>query len=122
MSLYIDYEVDLGSGKKFILSLSKSRALPIINELNRRVPIKTYVFRRGSNIYIYLGIRKGGVSQVACSFGKVLYDVVQDCLMICLSDKKITSRKFIEVGSVKEGIELVMSIEDRVDVTIKRLG
>lgn len=122
MSLYVDYEVDLRSGKKFILSLSKSRALPVINELNRRVPMETYVFRRGVNVYIYLGIRKGGVSQVECSFGKVLYDVVQDCLMICLSDKKITSRKFVEVGSVKEGIEIVMGIDDRVDAVIKRLS
>ncbi len=122
MTLYVDYEVDLGSGKKFILSLSKSRALPIINELNRRLPMNTYVFRRGSNVYIYLGIRKGGVSQVECSFGKVLYDVVQDCLMICLSEKKITSRKFIEVGSVKEGIEVIMGIDERADVTIRRLS
>jgi len=122
MALYVDYEVDLGSGKKFILSLSKSRALPIINELNRRLPMNTYVFRRGSNVYIYLGIRKGGISQVECSFGKVLYDVVQDCLMICLSEKKITSRKFIEVGSVKEGIEVIMGIDDRVDVTIRKLS
>ncbi len=122
MSLYVDFEVDLGGGRKFILSLSKSRALPIINELSRRVPLETYVFKRGTNVYIYLGIRKGGVSQVDCSFGKVIYDVVQDCLMICLSDKKITSRKFIEVGSVKEGIEVVMTIEERVDAVIRKLG
>lgn len=117
----MDYVIDIEGEGRFTISLSKAKALPIISELNRRLPLDTYMLRRGNRILIYLGIDKGGFSMVSCEEGRVLYDVVQDSLMICLSSERIESRKFIDVGYVKEGLEKILNLDRKVKVRIERV-
>ncbi len=120
-SLYVNYLVEIDGAGKVVIGLSRVKAIKIINELNRLLPLSTYVFVRNGVPYIYLGIGKGGMMSVECSRGKVLYDVSNDSLMICLGNYKIESRRYLDVGIVAEGLEILESLESRRKAVIKKI-
>ena len=122
MSLEVPYEIDIEGTTSIIIGLSRTKALKIINELNRLSPMKTYLYRRNNIIYIYLGIKKGGFSAVKeCSEGMLLYDVRQDSLMICLDSIFLQSKLYLEAGSVKKGLSSLKEILERHIVIIKKI-
>ncbi len=120
-SLHINFSIDIDGVGRVVISLSRVKALKILNELNRIVPLSTYVFVRNGIPFIYLGIRKGGMSDVECSRGRVLYDVSNDSLMICLREHSLTSRRYIDVGVVVDGLELLESLESRRKAVIRKI-
>ena len=122
MGLEVLYKVDIDKVGYLVIGISRTKALKIINELNRLSPMETYLYRRGGALYIYLGLKKGGFSDIKeCSKGILLYDVRQDSLMICLDKLSIQSKSFVEVGKVKEASFSLKDLSGRYKAVIKRI-
>ncbi len=122
MSLEVLYRVDVDKIGYFIIGISRTKALKIINELNRLSPMETYLYRRGDALYVYLGLKKGGFSSIKeCSENMLLYDVRQDSLMICLDKLPIQSKSFIEVGNVKEASFFLKDVSGRYKAVIRKI-
>lgn len=120
-SIYVSYIVSIKGVGNIRISLSRAKALKIINELNRLLPLKTRVFVRDNVPYIYLGVKKGGLSRGRCNEGVVFYDVIQDSLMICTRSFGLLSTKYVEVGRVEEGLELLKNLKHSATAIINRV-
>ena len=121
LGMDVHFAVDIEDLGKVVLALSRAKALRIINELSRLVPLSTYVYVRHGVPFIYLGIGKGGMMKVSCSRGRVLYDISQDSLMICLCESNLSSRRYLDVGYVAEGLDLLEALEGRRRAVIRRI-
>lgn len=101
--------------------LSKAKAPTILSELERHLPISSTIFYREGMVYLHLGIRKGARGKTTISKeGMVVYDVLQDSLGICLESKELPGSRYVEVGYVSEGLDLVKSIKRRYKALIRR--
>jgi hypothetical protein len=121
VSLYVKFNIEIQNIGNVVVSLSRAKALKIINELSRRVPFRTRVFMRNGFFHIFIGVGKGGFSRVSCREGIVLYDVVQDTLMICLADSKLDSIKYVEIGFVESGLDVIKDLSGSFIATITKI-
>jgi len=115
--------VELLVGKeKAVLRLKKHLSPTVFSALILKLPLSSYAIRLGDLLVIRVGIAKADVPKVKdIEDGDVIYDPMQDSLIVYLSSDQKKAGRWVKLGEVIKGLENLKSIQKSSPAILREL-